>query len=127
NAQIDGQPVSDILTHREEDPSGFFVNWPKDNIFGYPPLPKEAGVCVTDGYWLMLSPLSSGSHDIHFAGSLPDFGFSLDVTYHLNVGGASTSTAAAAPSSFADAGIIGQTSADLTGAVSLNNLEPMLA
>ena len=95
SAQIDGAAVSNVLSHREEDPSGFFVNWPRDNIFDYPPLPDQAGVCVNDGYWLMVAPMSAGNHDLHFTAQLPDFpGFDLDVTYHLKVAGRKDAAAA---------------------------------
>lgn len=42
---------------------------------------------VADGYWAMLRPLPAGQHEIRFAASmdLPWGGFSLDVTYHLDV------------------------------------------
>lgn len=43
----------------------------------------EAG----DGAYVMLGPLSDGAHTIHFGGSFPAFNFSLDITYHLVVGG----------------------------------------
>ena len=36
---------------------------------------------------LMLAPLPPGTHTIHFHSELPDFGFVLDVTYNLTVGG----------------------------------------
>jgi hypothetical protein len=50
---------------------------------------------VSDGYFLMLAPLSVGSHTIHFKGSAVftqaqdgfDFRFSMDITYHLIVTG----------------------------------------
>lgn len=43
-------------------------------------LPQPA---VADGYWLMLKPLSPGTHTLHFTGGMPDFGFFVDVTYTL--------------------------------------------
>lgn len=41
------------------------------------------GPAMSDGYWLMLAPLSVGEHTIHFAAMSGDL--SLDVTYHLTV------------------------------------------
>jgi hypothetical protein len=57
---------------------------PDDNVV-VPGLPFAPGPhpCFADGYWALLPPLSAGSHTIHFAGSLPIVGFSLDVTYHI--------------------------------------------
>jgi len=54
---------------------------PDDDIFGIPfdPVPHD---CVADGYWALLSPLSVGSHTIHFAGGFAS-GFSLDVTHQI--------------------------------------------
>jgi hypothetical protein len=48
---------------------------------------------VSDGYFVMLAPLSPGRHTIHFAGAFVftleadgfDFSFSLDITYHIKV------------------------------------------
>ncbi len=43
----------------------------------------------SDGWWIMLTPLTPGPHTIHFSGHLnvPDWGvdFTTDVTYHLTV------------------------------------------
>jgi hypothetical protein len=33
----------------------------------------------------MLAPLSVGEHTVHFGGTYSDFGFTLDITYHLTV------------------------------------------
>ena len=45
---------------------------------------------IAEGYWVMLNPLPSGPHVIHFTGSLcvtSDFSsiFDVDVTYNLTV------------------------------------------
>lgn len=39
---------------------------------------------VSDGYWVMLAPLSKGEHTIHISAAAGP-GFNLDVTYHLTV------------------------------------------
>jgi hypothetical protein len=61
------------------------LNLPEGSIavtdFGY-----AAGlrpIAVADGYWVMLDPLPSGSHTIHFTAAGP--GFSLDVSYTITV------------------------------------------
>jgi hypothetical protein len=41
-------------------------------------------LAVADGYWIMLRPLSPGSHTLHFKGSGPSF--STEATYHLTIG-----------------------------------------
>ena len=86
--EVDGQPVLDeddsLTLHNFRTISNVFdYSLPVDNIAGQP-----AGVyfpTVGDGYYIMLKPLSPGSHTIHFTASIPEFGFSLDVTYNLEV------------------------------------------
>lgn len=48
---------------------------------GYPPGVRE--ISIADGYWVILDPLPTGLHTIHFTSTAP--GFTLDVTYHLTV------------------------------------------
>lgn len=40
---------------------------------------------VADGFWIILKPLSPGKHTIHFAASVPFFGFTTDTTYNITV------------------------------------------
>lgn len=40
---------------------------------------------VTDGYWMMLTPLSRGNHTLRIKGGISAFGFSFDLTYYLKV------------------------------------------
>jgi hypothetical protein len=40
---------------------------------------------VADGYWILLNPLPAGNHTVHLHGEIPDWGFVVDVTYHLTV------------------------------------------
>ncbi len=42
-------------------------------------------IAISDGYWVMLEPLSPGEHVIHFTADKPTENFALDVTYHLTV------------------------------------------
>ena len=42
------------------------------------------GLSVSDGYWVMLAPLSSGRHTIHFE-ALYKGASSQNVTYNLHV------------------------------------------
>src|SRR3954452_21657178 len=96
-ATIDGQSVGgNLLTHREVDPfaNGFLVNMPEDNPFfpGYG-IPAGEYQSISDGYWLMVAPLSNGNHRIHFS-SRVTFGdddasndFTQDITYQIQVVG----------------------------------------
>ncbi|HEX2914695.1 MAG TPA: hypothetical protein VH186_28095 [Chloroflexia bacterium] len=64
----------------------FSFTLPEDNIYGQPA--GDYYPVVGDGVYLMLAPLSVGTHTIHFHGesSLPDgSSFILDITYHLMV------------------------------------------
>ncbi len=40
---------------------------------------------VTDGYWMLLSPLSRGNHKLRIRGGVSAFNFSLDVTYNIKI------------------------------------------
>ena len=40
---------------------------------------------VSDGYWMMLKKLHQGQHTLHFFAEIPDYGFVVDVTYHITV------------------------------------------
>jgi hypothetical protein len=93
-ANIDGTDVPDLASHREASPTNFtyVVN---AGTSGFP-----AGTYTdanSDGYWLMLEPLSAGEHTIHFGGTSNDFGpaegnvllpsFTVDVTDQVTVPG----------------------------------------
>jgi hypothetical protein len=95
---IDGRLLENLEAYRFQSPD-FEFNFedPSDNIL-YVDC-REEGSCenlqsVSDGYWIMLPPLSQGSHTIRFTGSFRDpdpnsnaLFFGLDVTYELTVVG----------------------------------------
>lgn len=62
---IDGTAVKDLEKYRVRS-SVFDLQFPEDNIYG---VKAGATRSVTDGYWLMVKPLSRGSHVIHFMAS----------------------------------------------------------
>jgi hypothetical protein len=81
---IDGHPVQRPHSYRVRS-TVFSMNFDSDFMAwaGYPaPYVRTA---VSDGYWLILYPLDTGSHVIHFTASNPGTGFSLDVTYNITV------------------------------------------
>ena len=91
SCSVDGKPVKNIERYRVQSPQ-FSFTAPDPWIFS--PAPGGEGTAVSDGYFVMLPPLSKGNHTVHFAGSFhfaagelgPDpVDFSLDVTYHINV------------------------------------------
>jgi hypothetical protein len=83
HASIDGVPVPDLFSHREESPD-FSMNSAPNNIVGLPA--GDSGVAVADGYWLMLEPLSIGeTFVLNFGGAVSSFGFSVDATDTITV------------------------------------------
>ncbi len=87
---IDGVAVANLLSYRVQSPQ-FTFTAPTPWIFGDT---GGAGNSVSDGYFLMLAPLSMGQHTIHFGGAFHfavaegdpfDLDASLDMTYHLTV------------------------------------------
>jgi hypothetical protein len=69
-ATFDGERVSDLASHREKSPLNFTLN-AVDGVSGFP-----AGTYTdanSDGYWLMLAPLSAGGHTLHFGGTTNDY------------------------------------------------------
>lgn len=83
--EIDGISVQHLEFYQFESPLFIWGPLPTDNLFG-DPVNFPAGLTsqsVSDGYYLMLEPLSPGHHTLHFTGGVP--GFTLDITYHLAV------------------------------------------
>ena len=81
---VDGVAVDDLASHVElSPPGGIAIDFPQDNVLGVPP--EILGLAATGGVYLMVGPLAPGAHEIHFAGTDPLFGTSLDVTYDLTV------------------------------------------
>lgn len=85
-ATIDGKAVQNLQNFRVRSPA-FTVIAPAQGVLppGQLSVPGNTDPLVSDGYWLLLSPLSAGSHTIHFHAEKSN-GFMLDVTYHLTVG-----------------------------------------
>jgi len=94
---IDGVAIDDLGEYRAQTdtfldtapPAWDDRFWPdctgpiRENACGVPV--GSARNTVSDGHWIMLRPLSPGNHQIHFGASVPDFGFSLDITYNIVV------------------------------------------
>lgn len=87
DASIDGVKISDLQKYRAQSPL-FDALLPSNNVFGAPPGPTKS---VADGFWIILAPFSTGSHNIHFAGSAVDItssgvtNFATDVRYDLTI------------------------------------------
>jgi hypothetical protein len=79
--EIDGVSLQDLAKYHVLSPDFGFTVGP-DNVFAIPCSGQCSGSSSGDGYYLMLAPLSPGSHIIHISAS----GFGIDTTYTLNVG-----------------------------------------
>ena len=79
---VDGQPIAISEQENRADTELFTVNLPKNNIFGVKPEPYEA---VADGVWVLLPPLSEGTHTIEFGGTFNGGAFEQNNTYILTV------------------------------------------
>ncbi|MFO0795776.1 MAG: hypothetical protein U0586_17125 [Candidatus Brocadiaceae bacterium] len=83
---VDKKKLSDLKSFRVQSPLFDFVMPSSNNYLGLNGV--TAGSSVSDGYWIMLKPLSPGSHEIHFKAKITSgigAGFSQDVTYNLTV------------------------------------------
>lgn len=84
---VDGKDFKELQKYRIAT-RAFDVSFPKNGIFGVnSPGPSRA---VSDGYWVMLEPLSPGKHQIHFHATLTDpttqlFSYNAEVKYNINV------------------------------------------
>jgi len=82
---IDGIKVKQLGDFRVQSPYYYFNMMPPDNNFLGVPGATE-GYSVSDGYWVMVKPLSPGTHVIHFEGSWTAAGGNVqNVTYNLTV------------------------------------------
>jgi hypothetical protein len=66
----------------------FIMNIPENSLFtDFGALAGDYGPTVSDGYWVMLPPLSAGPHTLHFTASVcpsNPSSFSQDITYNIN-------------------------------------------
>jgi hypothetical protein len=92
SASLDGVPLTGLSLYRVQSPL-FAIGplpGPADNNLGFfftgnPTPAGTTGTSVSDGFYLMLVPLSPGRHTLHFHGEIPTFGFVVDMTYDLTV------------------------------------------
>lgn len=82
-AVIDGRSLTDLFGQRVVSPV-FSFTVPGGGLID----PGLHSPAVSDGFWLLLEPLSSGTHEVHFGGRVAGANvrpFSVDVTYTLTV------------------------------------------
>jgi hypothetical protein len=78
---IDGVAVGGLQRFRVHSPV-FQFTAAEGNVFG---VPAGTTRSVADGYWVLIRPLSPGTHTISFGGAFPPGGFTTFVTYTLTV------------------------------------------
>ena len=81
-ASIDGVAVPNIPAHRVRSPQFSFGPLPLLNWLGVPDRPS--GTAVSDGVYLMIKPLSAGTHEVVLHGEFPGI-FVLDSTITVTV------------------------------------------
>jgi hypothetical protein len=96
-AQLDGVPIAGLSAtgpYRIRNAPAFSYTYVANSAFcavgvnACPPYlagGDTVSPAVSDGIYLMLAPLPVGRHTLHFTGTIPAFGFSLDITYNLTV------------------------------------------
>jgi len=80
DATLNGKPLN--LEKSRVTTELFKLEATSNNPYG---LPDGEYKAVADGYFVLLKPLNEGKHELNFKGSLPQFSYETDVTYHLNV------------------------------------------
>lgn len=88
-ATIDGVPVGNLASHREDSGAVFTLTFVNNNDFGFPAATYNDA--YGDGYYLMVNPLSVGPHTLHFGGTGTPYDagafqvapFAIDVTVNL--------------------------------------------
>jgi len=87
-AELDGVALQNLFGMRARSPLFDFTADISNQAFD-PCITGSSQPAVTDGYWVMLAPLSVGLHTLHFRGKLDfpefDFSFEVEVTYNLTV------------------------------------------
>ena len=83
---LDGRNFQQLDKYRVTSPP-FNATFIPNNIFGYHAASTQV---VVDGFYVLLQPLSSGKHELHFSGLTPPASaggspFIVDVKYHLTV------------------------------------------
>jgi hypothetical protein len=87
-ADVDGRTLQSLTSYRAVSPP-FDLTAVSGNPLITPPAPAGPTHAAADGFWIILTPLSRGTHTIHFTATVPfpelNFTFFLDQTYHLTV------------------------------------------
>jgi hypothetical protein len=91
SAMLDGVPVQDLLlppeTSKYRVTSPLFTFNGDRSLQSWDPCVGPGHKAVSDGYWIMLKPLSPGQHTLTFSGTetFPSSSFTVTVTYNLTI------------------------------------------
>jgi hypothetical protein len=88
-ADVDGVSLQSLTTYRATTSLFTFTGDPSLTAVLDPCITGSPQPGVSDGYWIMLAPLSAGTHTIHFRGVVTfqdGSSFATEVTYRLKVG-----------------------------------------
>ena len=80
---IDGTSVPNVDGYRVQSPLFTYGPLPDHALFGLPQ--GQTSTAVGDGAYVMVKPLSVGTHTIQFHGEVPKFDFTVDMTYTITV------------------------------------------
>jgi hypothetical protein len=84
---LDGHALHHPAAYRAQSPLFTYGPLPANNLLGVPA--GTVSPSVSDGYHVMLAPLSVGEHTLHFGGNLVapplNLTFIEDITYHITV------------------------------------------
>lgn len=91
-ATVDGVAIKNVLQNYRSS-TWFSFTGAEGNLYDTYCTGVASGSCYvgyhefgyTDGYWIMLFPLTPGKHVIHFSGGITSWGFVVNVTYNLTV------------------------------------------
>jgi hypothetical protein len=84
SVSLDGVRINDVMPYRFTTPM-FYFNASPELTCADPCITGELQPGLSDGYWIMLKPLSPGKHTLHYRGSYPKVGWVMDVTYEIEV------------------------------------------
>ena len=87
-AEIDGKSVNNLDAYRVESPLFEFGPLPEDNLLAFFGVDAPAGATspsVDAGVYLLLAPLSVGTHTVRVGGTFDEFGASIDTTFNITV------------------------------------------
>lgn len=84
--EVDGSPLTITPEYRIQSP--VYTATLAIDCWGFAGILDYAGSypdSVSDGFWVLLPPLSKGQHTIHFLGGITAFAWAVEATFHINV------------------------------------------